>query len=132
MSEIELDITPVAQDIVDQLKSLVPVRTGRLRNSISYSVREVDDGYIIELVMEDYFKWLKVRRKAPRLPTAKELAMARPPLPKMNTLGRVPVRDLSPRAKGIMDSVDIVEAMTTLDKRVLEEQIKDILGYDKL
>lgn len=127
MSEIELDITPVAEDIVEQLKSLVPVRTGRLRDSIRYAVREVDDGYIIELVMEDYFKWLKVRRKAPRLPTARELAMARPPLPKMNTLGRVPVRDLSPRSKGIMEKIDYMEAVSTLDKSVIEEQIKDIL-----
>lgn len=128
MSEIKLDVTPVAQDLVDQLKSLVPVRTGRLKNSIQYEVREVSDGYVISLIMEDYFKWLKVRTRTPRLPSPKELALASPPLPKMNTLGIVKQSDLSPRAQGIMRDVDIVEAMSTLDMTVLEEQIKDIIA----
>ena len=128
MSEIKLDVTPVAKDIADQLKDLVPVRTGRLRNSIKYEIREVSDGYVISLIMEDYFKWLKVKTREGRLPTPRELSMAEPPLPKMNDLGVVVQSDLSPRARGILDRVDIVEAMTTLDMTILEEQIKDIIA----
>ena len=127
MSEIKFDVSPVAQDIVDQLKELVPVRTGRLRNSIQYEIREVSDGYVISLIMEDYFTWLKVRTRAPKLPTAKEMAMANPPLPKMNDLGIVRQSELSPRAKGIMDNIDIMEALSTLDMDVIERQIKDII-----
>ena len=56
MSEIKLNVNPVGQDLVDQLRDLVPVRTGRLKNSIQYKVKEVKDGYIISLIMEDYFK----------------------------------------------------------------------------
>lgn len=130
MSEIKLNVNPVGNDLVNQLKSLVPVRTGRLKNSIKYQVREVTDGYVISLIMEDYFKWLKDRKLPPKLPTARELSLAAPPLPKMNTLGIVKQADLSPRAKGIMDRVDIAEAVTTLDPRIIEEQIKDILKYD--
>ena len=130
MSEIKLNVNPVGQDLVDQLRSLVPVRTGRLKNSIKYQVREVADGYVISLIMEDYFKWLKDRKLPPKLPTARELSLAAPPLPKMNTLGIVKQADLSPRAKGIMDRIDIAEAVTTLDPRIIEEQIKDILKYD--
>ena len=130
MSEIKLNVNPVGQDLVDQLRSLVPVRTGRLKNSIKYQVREVADGYVISLIMEDYFKWLKDRNLPPKLPTARELSLAAPPLPKMNTLGIVKQADLSPRAKGIMDRIDIAEAVTTLDPRIIEEQIKDILKYD--
>lgn len=130
MSEIKLNVNPVGQDLVDQLRSLVPVRTGRLKNSIKYQVREVADGYVISFVMEDYFKWLKDRKLPPKLPTAREIALASPPLPKMNTLGIVKQADLSPRAKGIMDRIDIAEALTTLDPRIIEEQIKDILKYD--
>lgn len=130
MSEIKLNVNPVGQDLVDQLRSLVPVRTGRLKNSIKYQVREVADGYVISFVMEDYFKWLKDRKLPPKLPTARELSLAAPPLPKMNTLGIVKQADLSPRAKGIMDRIDIAEAVTTLDPRIIEEQIKDILKYD--
>lgn len=130
MSEIKLNVNPVGQDLVDQLRSLVPVRTGRLKNSIKYQVREVTDGYVISLIMEDYFKWLKDRKLPPKLPTARELSLAAPPLPKMNTLGIVKQADLSPRAKGIMDRIDIAEAVTTLDPRIIEEQIKDILKYD--
>ena len=130
MSEIKLNVNPVGQDLVDQLRSLVPVRTGRLKNSIKYQVREVADGYVISLIMEDYFKWLKDRKLPPKLPTARELSLAAPPLPKMNTLGIVKQADLSSRAKGIMDRIDIAEAVTTLDPRIIEEQIKDILKYD--
>jgi hypothetical protein len=130
MSEIKLNVNPVGQDLVDQLRSLVPVRTGRLKNSIKYQVREVADGYVISLIMEDYFKWLKDRKLPPKLPTARELSLAAPPLPKMNTLGIVKQADLSPRSRGIMDRIDIAEAVTTLDSRIIEEQIKDILKYD--
>lgn len=127
MSEIKLNVNPVGRDLVDQLKNLVPVRTGRLRNSINYDVREVADGYVISLIMEDYFKWLKDRKLPPKLPTARELSLAAPPLPKMNTLGIVKQADLSPRSRGIMDKVDIAEAITTLDPKIIEEQIKDAL-----
>lgn len=132
MSEIKLDITPVAEDIVQQLKELVPVRTGRLKNSIQYEVREDRDGYVITLIMEDYFKWLKVKTKPSRLPSAKELAMANPPLPKMNNLGLVKQSELSPRSRSILDRIDIMEALSTLDKTVIEKQIKEIFTYDKL
>lgn len=127
MSQIKLNLNPVGQDIVQQLRDVVPVRTGRLRKSIKYEIREVSDGYIITLIMEDYFKWLKYRTKPPTMPTPRELSLATPPLPKMNRLGIVKQADLSPRAQGLMRQVDIVEAMTTLDPRILEEQIKDIL-----
>ena len=128
MSKIRIDVTPVAQDIVEQLRELVPVRTGRLKNSIQYEIREDSEGYIITLVMEDYFKWLRVKTQPSRLPTPRELSMASPPLPKMNTLGVVKQEDLSPRARGIMGRVDLVEAMTALDMKALEEQIKDIIA----
>ena len=127
MSELKLDLNPVGQDLVDQLRGQVPVRTGRLKNSIKYEVREVSDGYVITLIMEDYFKWLKFRTRPATMPTPRELSQASPPLPKMNRLGVVKQADLSPRAQGIMNRVDIVEAMTTLDPKVLEEQIKDII-----
>lgn len=130
MSELKLNMNPVGQDLVDQLRSRVPVRTGRLRNSIQYRVKEEKDGYVISLLMEDYFKWLKPRTRAMRLPTPRELSLASPPLPRMNTLGVVRKDDLSARSRKILDSVDIVEALTTLDPDVLEEQIKDILTYD--
>lgn len=132
MTELELNIEPVAQDLVTQLKNLVPVRTGRLKNSIQYQIRKDSDGYVITLIMEDYFKWLRVRTVTPRLPSPKELAMASPPLPKMNDLGIVKQEDLSARAKGIMDRIDIMEALSTMDKSFIEEQIKDIIAYDKL
>ena len=128
MSEIKIDVRPVGQDLVDQLKGLVPVRTGRLKNSVQYEVREVTDGYVISLIMEDYFKWLKVRKLPKKLPTAREIALASPPLPKMNDLGVVKTSDLSPRSRSIMDKLDIAEAVTTLDPRIIEEQIKDILS----
>lgn len=127
MSQIKLNLNPVGQDIVQQLRDVVPVRTGRLRKSIKYEIREVSDGYVITLIMEDYFKWLKYRTKPPTMPTPRELSQASPPLPKMNRLGIVKQNELSPRAQGLMKRVDIVEAMTTLDPRILEEQIKDIL-----
>ena len=130
MSEIKLNLNPVGQDLVDQLRSLVPVRTGRLKNSIQYRIKEEQDGYVVSLLMEDYFKWLKNRRLPQRLPTPKELSQASPPLPKMNTLGIVKQSDLSPRSRGIMDRVDLMEALSTLDPKIIEEQIKDILKYD--
>lgn len=132
MSELKLNVNPVGQDLVDQLRNLVPVRTGRLRNSIQYQVKEEKDGYVISLIMEDYFKWLKDRTLPQRLPTPRELSLASPPLPKMNRLGVVNHTDLSTRSRGIMNSVDIVEALTTLDPKILENQIKDIMTYDKL
>ena len=127
MSEIKLNVNPVGQDLVDQLRQQVPVRTGRLRKSIKYQVRELSDGYLISLIMEDYFKWLKPRTQPMRMPTPRELSLATPPLPRMNRLGVVKQNELSPRAQGIMRRVDVVEAMTTLDPKVLEEQIKDII-----
>ena len=127
MSGIKLNLNPVGQDIVKQLRDVVPVRTGRLKKSIVYDIYEVEDGYVIRLTMEDYFKWLKYRTQPVRMPTQRELSMAAPPLPKMNRLGLVRQEDLSPRARGLMGQVDIVEAMTTLDPRILEEQIKDII-----
>lgn len=130
MSEIKLNLNPVGQDLVDQLRSLVPVRTGRLKNSIQYRIKEEQDGYVVSLLMEDYFKWLKNRRLPQRLPTPRELSQASPPLPKMNTLGIVKQADLSPRSRGIMDRVDLMEALSTLDPKIIEEQIKDILKYD--
>ena len=47
MSEIKLNVNPVGQDLVEQLRNLVPVRTGRLKKSIQYQVKEVSDGYVI-------------------------------------------------------------------------------------
>lgn len=130
MSELKLNLNPVGQDLVEQLKELVPVRTGRLKNSIQYQIKEDAEGYVISLIMEDYFKWLKDRRLPQRLPTSKELSLASPPLPKMNRLGVVKQADLSSRSRGIMERVDIVEALSTLDPKVIEEQIKEILTYD--
>lgn len=127
MSEIKMNVNPVGQDLVDQLRNLVPVRTGRLKNSIQYRVREEADGYVISLLMEDYFKWLKDRTRPPKLPTPRELSLATPPLPRMNKLGVVKQADLSSRSKGIMDKVDIMEALSTLDPKEIEEQIKDII-----
>jgi hypothetical protein len=130
MSELKLNVNPVGRDLVEQLRNLVPVRTGRLRKSIQYKVEEQTDGYVISLIMEDYFKWLKDRRLPMRLPTPRELSLAAPPLPRMNDLGVVRQADLSPRSRGIMDRVDIVEALSTLDPEVIENQIKEILNYD--
>jgi len=127
MSEIKMNVNPVGQDLVDQLRNLVPVRTGRLKNSIQYRVREEADGYVISLLMEDYFKWLKDRTRPPKLPTPRELSLATPPLPRMNKLGVVKQADLSSRSKGIMEKVDIMEALSTLDPKEIEEQIKDII-----
>lgn len=127
MSDIKLNLKPVGQHLQNQLKSLVPVRTGRLRDSISYIIREEHDGYVISFQMEDYFAWLKPRKAPPTLPTRKELMMARPPLPKMNTLKSVKDSDLSPRAQKIMKSVDIKTAIDQIDKKELEEKIKEII-----
>lgn len=130
MSLIKIDLRGVAQDLVDQLRSLVPVRTGRLKNSISYQIQEEEDGYVISLQMEDYFKWLKDRKLPMRLPTPRELSMAEPPLPKMNSLGKVKESELSSRSLDIMHRVDIPEALSILDPVIIEEQIKEILKYD--
>lgn len=130
MSLIKINVNPVGKDLVDQLRSLVPVRTGRLKNSISYQVQEVDDGYVISLQMEDYFKWLKDRRLPMKLPTPRELSLASPPLPKMNSLGKVKESELSSRSLDIMHRVDIPEALSTLDPKILEEQIKEVMKYD--
>jgi len=130
MSELKLNVNPVGQDLVDQLRGQVPVRTGRLKNSIQYQVVEEKDGYVISLIMEDYFKWLKDRKLPPKLPTPRELSLAAPPLPRMNRLGVVKHSELSDRSRGIMSRVDIVEALTTMDPKILEEQIKEILTYD--
>ena len=127
MSKIQIDLTPVAQDLESQLKSLVPVRTGRLRKSIKYQIEEDDSGYVISFLMEDYFKWLKPRRLPMTLPSPRELAMANPPLPKMNTLGKVRKSDLSSRSQGIIDSLNINAAVSLLDRDVIYNQIKDIL-----
>lgn len=130
MSDIYIDVTAVAQNIVDQLKSLVPVRTGRLKNSIKFEVKEGLNCYTITLVMEDYFKWLKPKMKQSRLPSPRELAMASPPLPKMNDLGKVRHSDLSPRSQGIMNRIDLDSALNLLDRKHLEEEIRKILIYD--
>ena len=53
MSEIKINLNDVGQDLVDQLRDLVPVRTGRLKNSISYQIQEEEDGYVISMMMED-------------------------------------------------------------------------------
>lgn len=130
MSELKLKVNPVGQDLVDQLRNLVPVRTGRLKKSIQYQVKEEADGYVISLIMEDYFKWLKDRKLPPKLPTPRELSLASPPLPKMNRLGVVKQADLSTRSRGIMSRVDIMEALSTLDPKIIEQQIKEVLTYD--
>ena len=128
MSEIKINLNDVGQDLVDQLRDLVPVRTGMLKNSISYQIQEEEDGYVISLMMEDYFKWLKERTLPVRLPSPRELSMAAPPLPKMNSLGKVRKDELSDRSQGLLGRVDMVEALSTLDPQILEEQIKDILS----
>lgn len=132
MSELKLDLKEVGKDLEEQLKDLVPVRTRRLKNSIKYEIHETKDGYEILLEMEDYFTWLKPRRKPSKLPTRKELADARPPLPKMNDLGRVKSTQLSPRASSIMKKINFKTALEKIDKKDFEEQIKKILTYDKL
>ena len=42
MSDIKLNVNPVGQDLVDQLRQQVPVRTGRLRKSIKYQVMDMN------------------------------------------------------------------------------------------
>lgn len=130
MSDIKIDVQAVARNIADQMKSLVPVRTGRLKNSIQFVIKEGKGEYTISLLMEDYFKWLKPKTKVSRLPSPKEIAMASPPLPKMNTLGLVKHSDLSPRSQGIMDRIDLDAALDLIDRKALEEEIRKILIYD--
>ena len=132
MNKFKIDLVPVAEDIVQQLRDVVPVRTGRLRDSIKYEIREDNDGYVITLIMEDYFKWLRPKTQESRLPSQRELDMARPPLPKMNDLGLVQQSDLSPRAKSLLDSIDLAESLSILDKDIIENQIKEVLAYGKL
>lgn len=129
---MKLKIDKVAANIEKQLKDKVPVRTGRLKNSIRYQIEEKQDCYIISFVVEDYFKWLKERKKPQRLPSAKELNNAKPPLPKMNNLGKVKMSDLSRKSRGIFDDIDFKEAFKMLDIKELEKEIKEILAYDKL
>lgn len=127
MSEIKIDLRPVAQDLVEQLRSKVPVRTGRLRNSITYQLMENEGGYLISFQMEDYFKWLKERRLPVKLPTPRELSMAAPPLPKMNSLGIVRKDQLFPRSQDILDSLDIDRAMDLIDPEIIKDSIKEII-----
>lgn len=127
MSEIKIDLRPVAQDLVEQLRSKVPVRTGRLKNSITYQLMENEGGYLISFQMEDYFKWLKERRLPVKLPTPRELSMAAPPLPKMNSLGIVRKDELFPRSQDILDSLDIDRAMDLIDPEIIKDSIKEII-----
>lgn len=127
MSEIKIDLRPVAQDLVEQLRSRVPVRTGRLKNSITYQLMENEGGYLISFEMEDYFKWLKERRLPMKLPTPREMSMAAPPLPKMNSLGIVRKDQLFPRSQDILDSLDIDRAMDLIDPETIRNSIKEII-----
>lgn len=114
----------MADDLERQLKDLVPKRTGRLKNSIKSRVDTRGTSYVISITMEDYFAWLKERKNPPTLPSAKELSLARPPLPKMNSLGVLKDSDLSPRAKGILSRLDIKRAMKKIDRKALTTEIK--------
>lgn len=127
-NELKLNLDKVGQDIVNQLKNLVPERTGRLKNSIKYRIVEKEDGYVVQIILEDYFAWLKPRTKTPTLPTARELSLARPPLPKMNNLGIKRVQDLSPRAQGIIGRIDLDKSLKLVDSKEIEEQIKELLN----
>lgn len=129
MSEIKIDLRPVAQDLVEQLRARVPVRTGRLKNSITYQLLESDGGYLISFELEDYFKWLKERdgEHPVRLPSPKELSMAAPPLPKMNNLGIVRKDQLSGKSQKILESLNIDRAMENLDYDSLYRNIKEII-----
>lgn len=127
MSNIKLNVAPVGAEIVKQLKKLVPVRTGRLRNGISYEVHEQKDGYVVYIKMEDYFAWLKPRTKAPTLPSPRELALSKPPLPKMNNLGLVKQSELTPRSRSIMSKIDMKKALRQMALKELIEDIKSIL-----
>lgn len=128
---MKLDLRPVAEDIVRQLKSLVPVRTGRLKNSISYNIVQNGDDYFIQLIMEDYIKWLQYRSKPATLPTPRELALAAPPLPKMNDLKIKSVNELSERSRGIFGKIDYERSFDLLDLKTIEEEIDKIFVYDK-
>lgn len=130
ITSIQLRLDPVAKNIVGQLKGSVPVWTGRLKNSIKYTIQRKGDDYLIFITMEDYFVWLKNRTKTPRLPSPRQLALARPPLPKMNNLRNITFNDLSPRAKGILQSVDMEAAFKELDLSELEKELRKVLVYD--
>lgn len=127
MSSLNIKLEDFAKDIVTQLQGLVPVRTGRLKNGLNFKIVKKNDSYYVNILMEDYFKWLKPKTKPTRLPTARELSMARPPLPKMNDLGLVSVNDLSPRSRGIMNKIDIQSAISKIDFKDLEDQIRKIV-----
>lgn len=124
--DIEAELYRIATKYVNDLKSHVPVRTGRLRNSIKAELDDEGDWtYTIRIICEDYFAWLKYRKRPSTPPTSRELDMSRPPLPKMNSLGLVPRNELSPRSKGIMESLDMssIESL----RPVVENRIKEIL-----
>lgn len=120
-----LKLNDFAQDIVNQLKSMVPVRTGRLRNGIQYRVEEKNGDYYVYILIEDYFKYLKPKRTSGRLPSPKEMSMASPPLPKMNDLGVTRMNELSPRSRKIMDSIDI--DTDKIDLTSFEEELRKVI-----
>lgn len=130
ITSIQLRLDPVAKNIVGQLQGSVPVWTGRLRDSIKYTIKRKGDDYFIYITAEDYLVWLKNRTKTPRLPSPRQLALARPPLPKLNNLRNVTFNDLSPRAKGILQSVDMELAFKELDLSELEKELRKVLVYD--
>lgn len=51
---LHTSLREVGESLSNRLKSLVPVSTGRLKNSISYRVNKNE----LEIVAEDYFKYL--------------------------------------------------------------------------
>lgn len=128
---IKLRLDPVAQNIVGQLKDSVPVWTGRLRDSVKYTIKRKGDDYFIYITAEDYLVWLKYRTKKSRLPSPSALALARPPLPRLNNLRNVTVDDLSPRARGILQSVDMEAAFSELDLEDLGKELRKVLVYDE-
>lgn len=132
MDELKVNLVPVAEDIVKQLKNVVPVRTGRLKNSIRYSITKQGNDYIISIVAEDYIAWLKPKTKPSTLPTPRELALATPPLPKMNDLKLRGIEQLSPRAQGLFQKIDVEGAFDKIDLTPFEDEIRKILAYDKL
>lgn len=130
MSDIKIDLGPVAGEIKRQLQNLVPVRTGRLKRSIDYVIKETQKGYTVSFIMEDYIAWLKPKTKQDTLPSSRELALASPPLPKMNNLHFRGVQELSPRSQSIFRKVDVEIAFDRINREELEESIRRILVYD--
>ena len=126
---LSLDLTKVAEDIVRQLKNLVPVRTGRLQKGIRFYISQNGAIYTIKLEMEDYFKWLKPRTR----PLPAQIELCREPataLPAMNTLGLVRYSELSPRARNIMDSIDLNRALSQIDLSALQTQIYNLIDEE--